>query len=150
VAPSLIGGTPFRSPGPHTLPVGKAARAISARHALQTESILGQNYVTAQYRQAKLYSRNLLNIATGPGFRQHAPRGETSPKVHGISPVNPTQALSMPDRRAKPAATGAFSSFFSRLERGSIAVMLKKSPQESTLNSLLILCPLKHLSSCRE
>ena len=30
------------------------------------------------------------------------------------------------------------------------AVMLKKSPQESTLNSLLILCALKHLSRCRE
>jgi len=72
-----------------------------------------------------------------------------SPKVHGISPVNLPQALSVPDRR-QTGLTGEFSSFSSQPELGAIAVMLKKSPQESTLNSLLILCALKHLSSCRE
>ena len=44
--------------------VWKVARTISARHALISEQVLGKKYATAHYRQAKLYSRNLINIAT--------------------------------------------------------------------------------------
>jgi len=34
-------------PGPHTLPRRKAARTISARHALLADGLLGQNFRTA-------------------------------------------------------------------------------------------------------
>src|SRR5579864_2697490 len=58
----LLARIPFR---------GKVARTISARHALISEQIFGQKHVTAHYRQAKLYSRNLINIATETRLRQH-------------------------------------------------------------------------------
>jgi hypothetical protein len=53
--------------------VGKVARTISARHAL----LSGKKSVTAHYNQAKFYSRNLINIATETGFRQHHPPGKS-------------------------------------------------------------------------
>ena len=67
MAPSLIGGTPFRSPGPHTLPWEGSANHFSEA----CPAISGKKHVTAHYRQAKLNSRNLINIATETGLRQH-------------------------------------------------------------------------------
>jgi len=59
---------------------GKVARTISARHAL----LSGKKHVTTHYSQAKLYSRNLINIATGTRFRQHGPVRQIGAKTCGI------------------------------------------------------------------
>jgi len=59
---------------------GKVARTISARHAL----LSGKKYATAHYRQAKLYSRNLINIATETRFRQHEPIRQIGAETCGI------------------------------------------------------------------
>ena len=50
---------------------GKVARTISARHAPLADSNPRAKLRTAHYRQAKLNSRNLFNIAIAVSLRQH-------------------------------------------------------------------------------
>ena len=107
--------------------VWKAARTISARHALLSEN-LGQKYVTAHYRQAKLYSRNLINIATQTRFRQHG-RPANRDKAAQNQPSKPALVRFVGENRA--------SCVHPPLPTPVWPWMLKKSPQESTLNSLL-------------
>ena len=80
----------------------------------------------------------------------------------GESPTGPTGEFPSFSSRLEQSARGKCeesavprerSTRAKQLSCGALekrAVMLKKSPQESTLNTLLILCALKHLSSCRE
>jgi hypothetical protein len=56
---------------------GKVARTISARHALLTDPNPRAKLRTAHYKQAKLNSRNLLNIAIAASRRQHGGRNES-------------------------------------------------------------------------
>lgn len=70
--------------------VWKVARTISARHAQTNQNkIFGHKYVAAHYRQAKLYSRNLINIATDTRFRQHGHpvNGDKPAQNHRSKPV---------------------------------------------------------------
>jgi len=63
--PEKTGALRIVFPDSHTLPVEGSANHFS--EAIPNTTSAGRNLVTAHYRQAKLYSRNLFNIATGPG-----------------------------------------------------------------------------------
>jgi len=51
----------------------KARTSFSARHALLTNhQSSGKFFYSLRLQQAKLFSRNLLTITSGSGYRQHA------------------------------------------------------------------------------
>ncbi len=89
---------------------------------------LGKKHVTAHYRQAKLNSRNLINIATETGLRQH---GYPANRDKGARNLPSKPGFMHFCRNAAPCELGPPGA------NAGLAVVLKKSPQESTLNSLL-------------
>lgn len=117
--------------------VWKVARTISARHALISEQVLGKKYATAHYRQAKLYSRNLINIATGTRFRQHG---------------HPANRRNQP---SKPALTHFFREcgvrWYSIAERRRrIARGVEEIGARIYTELSSILCAIKCFSRCRD
>jgi hypothetical protein len=120
---------------------GKVARTISARHALLTDPNPRAKSRTAHYKQAKLNSRNLLNIAIAASRRQHGGRNESGQaRERGSSQgtrdwrtldLRPCRTIFRTSRPSSPQLPDQSAPAF-------IAPMLKKSAQESTLNTLLL------------
>ena len=121
---------------------GKVARTISARHALLSEQIFGQKYVTAHYRQAKLYSRNLINIATGTILRQHGPPANRGKDLRGIIPVNQPGAFLPETNRCRWHALTPGNAVIGR--------GVEEIPARIYTELSSILCAIKCFSRCRE